>query len=1051
MKRNSLLPTGIVLLLLCLSLPSTLLAGTTEKVFWSENFSGGKLPESWKMVDVQKKGCEWAVTDQPFPGSWRYSQQAPPIASTSRGFHLQYAPGYIVDDGAPGWKKKDQYPDCYVVTAPINCTGHKSVSLKFEQTFRWMNYATTADAGLYVGISTDGLIWKDINIRGNHQAAKDMFIPIREVLDISSIASNQPQVYLRFFWKGMYGWYWMIDDIALFEPAETDLAISGLTSHGESGNVFTQNDNFVLKVKNIGARTVDKDFESYLSLNGQKPVKVNFPASKTPILPYSEAEIKFPSCDLTQLSSHKVSFWINLEDDRNKSNDSLKMKIVASKIKPGQITGFNANDSEFDITCGLTKAKVIFYSNDIFRIWITPDGEFTNPAANDIVVDYTKHTPKVAHADNGTYYSITTPECVLRVYKNPLKFALYNSANNVAVFEESESIMLGDSTVQHLVRQKNEYFYGGGMQNGYFSHRDTKIKIEVGGGWNNGGRPNPAPFYMSTSGYGAFRNTFKPGFYDFTEKMQLTHNENRFDCYYFVGPSLKKILDGYTRITGRPFLMARWQMMPGDANCYNRGAKGNQTKNYTGTGTKGTTPDVISLIGDKYVENKMPRGWILPNDGYGCGYTRLDSVVSELAKRGLHTGLWTENGVDKIAKEVGVFGTRICKLDVAWVGAGYKFALDGCRTAYQGIENNCNERGFVWSVMGWAGTQRYSTVWTGDQKGDWEYIRFHIPTVIGSGLSAQNAATGDIDGIFGGSDKTYVRDLQWKCFTPVLMSMSGWAKKDKQPWVFGEPFTSINRNYLTLKMRMMPYMYTYCNESYTTGVPTCRAMVLEYPDDPVAKGKLTQYQFLNGESLLVAPVFKDEAKRDSIYFPKGRWIDYWNGDSYDGNQWLSNYPAPLEKLPLFVKEGAIIPMYPAMMYDRERPADTLTIDLYPFGKSSFNLYEDDGFTRKHREGQFATTLIEMNRAEKMTTLNIGEARGNYDGKYAQRVYLIDIHRNTTPRSIKSNQKALKSFSTKTDFDKAEKGWYFDPNDRKGIVHIKTGWLPTDKKSVLTWN
>lgn len=120
---------------------------------------------------------------------------------------------------------------------------------------------------------------------------------------------------------------------------------------------------------------------------------------------------------------------------------------------------------------------------------------------------------------------------------------------------------------------------------------------------------------------------------------------------------------------------------------------------------------------------------------------KLDSTVKELRKRGFYTGLWTENGVDKIATEVGKYGTRLCKLDFAWVGPGYKYALDGCRAAYNGIENNSNSRGFVWSVMGWAGTQRYSVVWSGDQKGNWEYIRFHIPTVIGSGLSAFNCAT----------------------------------------------------------------------------------------------------------------------------------------------------------------------------------------------------------------------------------------------------------------------------------------------------------------------
>ncbi|MFN8134050.1 MAG: glycoside hydrolase family 31 protein [Bacteroidales bacterium] len=98
----------------------------------------------------------------------------------------------------------------------------------------------------------------------------------------------------------------------------------------------------------------------------------------------------------------------------------------------------------------------------------------------------------------------------------------------------------------------------------------------------------------------------------------------------------------------------------------------------------------------------------------------------------------------------------------------YKFGIDGCKSAYNGIENNSDARGFVWSVCGWAGSHRNTVMWTGDQKGTWDYIRWHIPTVIGSGLSAQNCATGDIDGIFGGSDKTFTRDLQCGNALPVL-------------------------------------------------------------------------------------------------------------------------------------------------------------------------------------------------------------------------------------------------------------------------------------------
>ena len=460
-----------------------------------------------------------------------------------------------------------------------------------------------------------------------------------------------------------------------------------------------------------------------------------------------------------------------------------------------------------------------------------------------------------------------------------------------------------------------------------------------------------------------------------------------------------------------------------------------------GTGTSGTTPDVIHLVADKYVANNMPRGWILPNDGYGCGYTKLDSTIMELHKRGFYTGLWTESGVEKIKKEVGEYGSRVCKLDVAWVGPGYKFALDACKSAYKGIEDNSDSRGFVWSVMGWAGTQKYSTMWTGDQSGNWEYIRFHIPTVIGAGLSAQNCATGDVDGIFGGSDSTYVRDLQWKCFTPVFMVMSGWAKKDRQPYVMGEPYTSINRQYLQLKMRLTPYMYTYCRQAYDSGMPTTRAMVLEFPKDPVTWNKSTQYQFMNGQWLLVAPVYKSEAKRDSIYLTKGTWYDYWSGKPIEGGTWLNNYPAPLSKLPLFVKAGAIIPMYPQMNYDGEKKPDSLTLDIYPAGNTSFDLYEDDGKTRDYKTGEYAKTLIEVAKAKDITVI-INAAKGQFKGQVINRVYLLEVHSSSSPAQVIVNQEKLKAFDNIDAFNASKTGYYYNTAEKNGLLHIKTKYLTT---------
>ena len=1017
-------------------------------VFWSENFKSGSLPEGWKNVDKSGQNLAWLITNQPYPGSYQYQQQAPPIASKSHGYHLQFQAGYFVDEDQAAWVKKGWHPDAWMQTGGIDCSGKASVILRFQQTFRYNAEDTSANAGLFVGVSTDDKNWTDFKVNGNLPAATDMFTPINQEVNITKIAANKPKIFLRFYWKGYYSWYWMVDDIELAQGYENDMAIGHLQSHSENDNSFTKSDTLAVTVNNSGTKIMAKAFSVSCTIDGQQKLTVNVPVVNNGLAPGQEVVVKFPPTDLTGKSSHNLSFKLNVADDQNLTNNELNIKVRAKESSVGSLTSFKENKNEFDITAGQASFKVIFYRDDIFRIWMTPDSIFSNPAENDIVIDYAIKNPTVYSLDKGLYYQIKSKACVVRIYKLPLRFAMYDAADEKQIWEESEPLTYGGHTTQTMKRQPDEYFYGCGMQNGYFSHRDKDILIEKGGGWDDGGRANPAPFYMSTAGYGAFRNTFDAGKYSFKENLSFTHNEGRFDCFYFYGPTLKQILNSYTQITGRPFLMPRWALSMGDANCYNRGVKGNDTKNYAGTGTNGTTPDVIKLVADKYVANNMPRGWILPNDGYGCGYTKLDSTIMELHKRGFYTGLWTENGVEKMAKEVGEYGSRVAKLDVAWVGPGYKYALDGCKAAYEGIENNSDARGFIWSVMGWAGTQRYSTVWSGDQTGNWEYIRFHIPTIIGSGLSAQNAATGDVDGIFGGSDSTYVRDLQWKCFTPVLMVMSGWAKNDKQPYISGEPYTSINRKYLQLKMCLTPYMYTYCQNAHETGVPASRAMVLEYPQDKNTWDKKTQYQFMNGEWLLVAPVYKSQAKRDSIYLPEGDWFDYWDGKKLQGGQWLNNYPAPLDKLPLFVKAGAIIPMYPQMDYDGEKKTDTLTLVLYPFKKSLFELYEDDGLTRQYKTGAFAKTLIEVDANTKKTSIAIKAAKGEYNGMNKNRVYLLDIHQQEAPKSVTLKGAKLTKYNQKQQFEKAVTGYYFDKALNTGTLHIKTGYLSTSTEQAI---
>lgn len=541
---------------------------SAQQSFWKEDFSAGKLPDGWMIVDSTKSAkCEWIVTDQPYPGSFQFEQQAPPIASTSRGYHMQFRPGVVTGEEITKWNQREEYPNGYFQTSAIDCAGKNDVVLKFQHLFRWNNWFTGKRAGLWVGVSNDGVNWKEYNVMDKIPAATQLHAPVNEEINISEVAANQKTVYLRFFWRDIFSWYWMVDDIELTEPFAHDLALEKVTSHQETGNTFTKEDVLKVKLKNVGSQPVDEDFTVTASLNNGQKLTATVTASGHPIAKQEEYEVAFPATDLTQMGSYKIEFTIQYPKDERSSNNVLKANLFAARMNLGKLTKFNKiSNTEYEFVSGYAKVKLMFYRDDIFRIWLAPDGEYTNPAANSIVVDYGVKNPRVSMADNGSYYKFTTPQCVVRVYKNPIRFAMYDKNNRAVIYEEAEPLAFGLKTTQTMRRSGDEDFYGCGMQQGNFSYAGKDADIEVTG-WDEDQSSNPAPFYMSTKGYGVFRNTLAPGHYAFngTEMLdknyddgfklmgftsQLTHNENRFDAFYFYGPSLKDLLNDYTDITG---------------------------------------------------------------------------------------------------------------------------------------------------------------------------------------------------------------------------------------------------------------------------------------------------------------------------------------------------------------------------------------------------------------------------------------------------------------------------------------------------------------------
>lgn len=728
----------------------------------------------------------------------------------------------------------------------------------------------------------------------------------------------------------------------------------------------------------------------------------------------------------------------------------------------GDITGVSRQDeSSFSVSCGQDQIRIQFYRDDIVRVWLAWGGKFSDDSSADLVVG----RPNAVSAevqDAGSHFVFHAGgHAQLHAYKNPMRLELRR--NGQKLFSETRGLTQNKSaTFQSLAAGEDEFFFGGGMQNGRFSHKGHRIQISKDYNWEDGGHPNAAPFYLSTAGYAAFRNTWAQGFYDFSNSpVVLAHNESRFDVFYFAAAprDMKQLLEAYTFITGRPFMPPIYGLALGDADCYHNSRHGNNTQ-------------VTIAIADAYRERDIPGAWILPNDGYGCGFGKgaehfphdfsaLDNVVDSLQKRGFVTGLWSSTGLPNLKRMVTGSGTRIAKTDVAWIGHGYKFAFDAVNAVAAGIENNSDARRFIWTVEGWAGTQRLAVMWNGDHYGTFDAIRWQIPTFIGSGFSAQAHVSGDIDGIFGGSPETYVRDLQFKCFMTVLMTMSGWARNpDKQPWTWGEPYTSINRMYLKLKLRLTPYFYTLSRLAHDTGLPPIRAMALQFPEDShtFANHTGSSQQFMAGPFFLVAPVHRPSAVtelRSGIYLPAGLWVDYWSGQVTEGPLTVDGYHAPLSKLPVFVQGGAIIPMWPDMAYVGEKPADPLTLDVYPSGKTSFELYEDDGYTRKALEvGESTRTLISCSAPADALTVSgnvsilLGASAGHHATKLHARAYILKVHLPKAPKSVLrstdngDNISVISRHASLASLRYAASGWAFKSSELGGVVHIKTSRIST---------
>jgi alpha-glucosidase len=262
------------------------------------------------------------------------------------------------------------------------------------------------------------------------------------------------------------------------------------------------------------------------------------------------------------------------------------------------------------------------------------------------------------------------------------------------------------------------------------------------------------------------------------------------------------------------------------------------------------------------------------------------------------------------------------------------------QAAREGLERlRPDRRPFVISRAGYAGLQRHALQWTGDNSSWWEHLWMAMPQLQNLGLSGIAWAGVDVGGFFDDCDgELLARFTEFGVFQPFCRNHSAKGTAAQEPWAFGEPWESVCRDMLQLRMRLLPYLYTAFEECHRTGAPVLRPLLFDFPDDPATYS--ADDQFLVGDALLVAPITRPGLEHRHVYLPAGTWHHWWTGERSEGPAHVLAH-APLGRPALYARANRPLPLGDPIMHTGEPSGLTWRVFASP-GAGSAELYEDAG-------------------------------------------------------------------------------------------------------------
>ncbi|MEN6532554.1 MAG: DUF5110 domain-containing protein [Bryobacteraceae bacterium] len=713
---------------------------------------------------------------------------------------------------------------------------------------------------------------------------------------------------------------------------------------------------------------------------------------------------------------------------------------------------------------------------DMLRVRTSADGSFPQPLT--VRWGFVRDDwPAVPFRTRKTSEALWIDTATLRIKAelHPFRLTVYDRAG-LTIFEDNGPTTPNASSgdVHHVKMADGEHFYGLGFQRMAFDVRGRKLQ------WWRAFRSSEAtvPFFMSTRGYGFYSNNTFRHVFDFTGKDSYTvaTDGGRQDYYIIHGPDFRQILDRYTALTGKPLLAPMWALGIGYECRYLEEQSG-----------------VVGL-GQGFRKHDIPIDWIGLEPGWEevtysmkwkwspKRFPNPDKMIQDLAALGIKMGLWESGAAPKTGYtdeavrkqwyspriEAAIRkGIKFFKQDdpyprmissQEWLPAEMNSALGGSGVFSAAEMNNTTNSLYSETAM-----REYTRV-TGERamimfNGYNSSIASHrwpftweadFPLGVGA-LSASLSG----HSLVSTRDRNEAPDGIHLGYLAPFSYLESWAYY-KEPWLYSDRLLDMNRFYVKLRYRLMPYLYASLHQSATSGLPVMRPMVLEFQKDPETHTLASQ--FLLGDSLLVASasstitsgsetatgLIRDVAvqPRPKVYLPKGRWYDFWTCKAVESQgEWRESTWPSIAGGPLWVRGGAIIPMGQVTSYAGQEPLEVLHLDVYPSGTSTYTAYEDDGRTYDYQKGAVAATKFRSVERPGGLTFAIGARQGDYKGMPKRRSYLLSVHTRLMPTSVAVSGHRLPAVRSKGDllYVAGRSGWFYDPEAGTLWVKPESGW------------